>query len=306
MHPIKQVNDTLIVGTRQSRGWGEKGELYWVNHHSFFAMRFSKPVSLMIMNTDGKVAEGIEGKGRSIKTAVNFVNDESEILLVKVGISAVDENGALQNLDTEIPHWDFDKVAADASKEWEEVLQKVKIQTTSDEKKRTFYTALYHSCIAPFTYSDVDNRYRGFDNRIHKTNGTINYTGLSLWDTFRATHPLFTIIAPEIVPEIIQSMLAQYDEYGLLPVWPLCASETNCMIGYHAVPVIVDAYMKGLGGFDVEKAYEAMKKSAMQDGFGVNYLKEYGFIPSDKENKSVSKTLEYAFDDWCLAQMAKK
>ena len=304
---VQKVNDSLIVGSRQTRGWGEPGEEYWVNHPVFFALRLSRPVaSMQIMNDNVISTGGMKETGRMIKAAVQFRDDNSQPLLVKVGISAVDIEGALQNLDTEIPGWDFDEIKANAEKEWEQMLDRIGIKTVSEERKRTFYTAVYHSCIAPFTYSDVDNRYRGFDMKIHTTDGGLNYTGFSLWDTFRATHPFFTIVAPERIPDMIKSMLAQYVEYGLLPVWPLCASETNCMIGYHSVPVIADAYLKGITQFDGEKAYEAMRKSAMQDNFGIQYLKQVGYIPTDLDNKSVSKTLEYAYDDWCLAQMAKK
>ncbi len=303
---IELINDTLLIGRRQSRGWGEPGEKYWVNHPVYFAMRFSKPVKEIMIFSDREKSGEKSADGRKVKAALNFTDDGSDQLLVKVGISAVDEKGAILNVDKEISHWEFDKIVTIAESEWEEILSTIRINASDNSKKRTFYTALYHTCIAPFTYSDVDSRYRGYDNKIHNSHGSVNYTGFSLWDTFRATHPIFTLIVPDKLPDFIRSMLSQYDEYGLLPVWPLCASETNCMIGYHSVPVIVDAYLKDLSGIDAEKAYEAMKTSAMQDEFGVKFLKEYGYIPSDLENKSVSKTLEYAFDDWCLAQMAKK
>jgi predicted alpha-1,2-mannosidase len=304
---IRMVNDTLVVGSRQTRGWGEKGEAYWVNHEVFFAMRLSKPLSGISIQKDGRLVAGMsEDSGRIIKADLKFKDSHPSQLLVKVGISAVDVEGAIKNVDAEIPRWNFDDIRVNAKKEWEDILSKILVKTNDKERRRTFYTAIYHACIAPFTYSDVDNRYRGFDHKIHSTNGGINYTGFSLWDTFRAANPLFTLLVPERVPDMISSMLAQYDQTGLLPVWPLCSSETNCMIGYHSVPVIVDAYLNGISDFDVEKAYQAMKNSAMQDSFGIKYLKKYGFIPSDLENKSVSKTLEYAFDDWCLAQMAQK
>jgi predicted alpha-1,2-mannosidase len=222
-----------------------------------------------------------------------------------VGISSVSIEGALNNLETEIGHWDFDQTATMAEKEWTKILNLFEIEDPDMNKKECFYTAVYHACIAPFTASDADKKYMGYDREIHRAEEFTMLTGLSLWDTFRAANPLYTLIAPDITCDIIHSMLAQYDQYGLLPVWPLFNSETNCMIGYHSVPVIVDAYFKGIRGFDIEKAYMAMKHSAMQDDFGIQYLKKYNYIPSDLENKSVSKTLEYAFDDWCLAQMAK-
>lgn len=300
------VNDSLVVGSRKSRGWGEKGEKDWVEHEVFFAARFSGKIRNIQFYVDGELSEKkSDASGNDIKVALTFLSEGKQKLQVKVGISEVDINGALNNLDSEIPHWNFSQVKKQAELEWEKVLKTITIKADQPEIAETFYTALYHSCVAPYTYSDVDKRYRGFDKQIHTASNFTNYTGLSLWDTFRALNPLLTIIQPDRVPDFINSMLAQYDETGLLPVWPLCASETNCMIGYHAVPVIVDAYFKGIRGFDVDKAYEAMKASAMQDDFGVKFLKEYNFIPTDLDNKSVSKTLEYAFDDWCIAQMAK-
>ncbi len=303
---IQVVNDSLVVGSRQSKGWGEKGEKDWVVHEVFYAARFSGKISNIQVFENGNQVDGkADASGNIVKAALTFKSAENQKLLVKVGISEVDIDGAISNVDTEIPHWNFEQVRKQAEEDWEKVLQTVKIKTDKSEIGETFYTALYHSCVAPYTYSDVDKRYRGFDKRIHTAGNFTDYTGLSLWDTFRALNPLLTIVQPARVPDFINSMLAQYDETGLLPVWPLCASETNCMIGYHAVPVIVDAYFKGIRGFDVDKAYEAMKASAMQDEFGIKFLKEYNFIPTDLDNKSVSKTLEYAFDDWCIAQMAK-
>lgn len=300
------VNDSLVVGSHQSKGWGEKGEKDWVVHEVFFAARFSGKISKVQVYEDGKQSDGkTDASGNVVKAALTFKSAENQKILVKVGISEVDIDGAINNLDAEIPHWDFEQVRSQAEQEWEKVLQTVKIKTDKPEIAETFYTALYHSCVAPYTYSDADKRYRGFDKQIHIAGNFTNYTGLSLWDTFRALNPLLTIVQPARIPDLINSMLAQYEQTGLLPVWPLCASETNCMIGYHAVPVIVDAYFKGIRGFDVDKAYDAMKASAMQDEFGIKFLKEYNFIPTDLDNKSVSKTLEYAFDDWCIAQMAK-
>jgi predicted alpha-1,2-mannosidase len=304
---LRIVNDSLITGSRKSRGWGEKGEKDWVDHEVFFAARFSEKIKNVQFYVDGKVSEEkTEVKGKEVKVAITFGENENPVLLAKVGISEVDIDGALNNLDKEIPNWNFAKVKETAEQDWEKVLQSIKVKSDKPEKLETFYTAMYHTCVAPYTYSDVDKRYRGFDGKIH-TAENVNYTALSLWDTFRALNPLHTIIQPGRVPDIIKSMLAQYDEYGLLPIWPLCHSETNCMIGYHSIPVIVDAYLKGIGGFDAEKAFEAMKKSAMQDDFDIKYLKEYNYIPRDlAPTLSVARTLEYAFDDWCIAQMALK
>ena len=303
---LKIVNDTLVVGSHKSRGWGVGDELYWVEHEVFFAARLSQPIISSVLWADGESYQDMRDiEGIHAKAGLTIPVNADSRLLVKVGISAVDIDGALKNVDAEIPDWDFDGIRADAAGEWSELLEKIKVTSNDEALKETFYTAMYHACIAPFTYMDVDNRYRGFDKKIHAATGFTNLTGLSLWDTFRAANPLYTILVPERVTDIINSALAQYNEYGLLPVWPLCNSETNCMIGYHAVPVIVDAYLKGYRDLDVEKAYIAMKTSAMQNDFGIEFLKEYGYIPADLENKSVSKTLEYAFDDWCLAQMAQ-
>lgn len=300
------VNDSLIIGSRKSRGWGEPGEEYFVDHEVFFAARFSKPFRHAGIVVDGEMMDNVKtGKGKSVKAYVDYATNKDEPIYVKVAISAVDADNALKNLDEEIKGWDFEAVHQNAVKEWNKVLSAITVEAPTPAKKEIFYTAMYHACIAPYLYNDVDGRYRGFDGKVHEAKGFENYTGLSLWDTFRAANPLYTLIQPARVPDMINSMLAQYDQYKLLPVWPLYNSETNCMIGYHAVPVIVDAWQKGIKGFDEEKAYEAMKTSAMQDKFGIKFLKEYNYIPTDLENKSVSKTLEYAFDDWCIAQYAK-
>lgn len=301
-----QDNQT-ITGMRRSKGWGEPGEKYWSNQQLFFAARFSKPFKSCSLVIDNRIVadDRIEAHGRNLKVLLNYETGEEEIILIKVGISSVSVENALLNLNSEIPTWDFDGTVAQARSRWKEKLSRVHVDA-SDKEKTKIYTAMYHSFLAPFLFSDVNSEYWGFDKQIHKTDGSNNYTVMSLWDTFRAANPLFTLFAPEIVNDIINSMLRQYDEYGLLPVWPLWGSETNCMIGYHAIPVIVDAYFKGFRDFDVEKAYRAMKASAMQDDFGINYLKKYGYIPYDKYNKSVASALEYCYDDWCIARLAKE
>jgi predicted alpha-1,2-mannosidase len=305
---IKIINDTLVVGSHKSKGWGEGTELYWAEHDVYFAARLSQPIVSASFFVDGDILEsGVEVHGKWVKTNLKFNVSSDKPLLIKVGISGVDIDGALRNVDAEIPKWNFDNVAKQADKDWNKLLETFKITDENLAKKETFYTSLYHVCFAPYTYSDADGRYMAFNHLIQNANQFTNYTGLSLWDTFRAANPLYTIISPKLVSDIVNSMLAQYDEYGLLPIWPLCNSETNCMIGYHSIPVIVDAYLKGIGGFDAERAFEAMKKSAMQDDFNVNYLKQYNYIPRDLEPwHSVAKTLEYAYDDWCIALMAKK
>lgn len=293
-----------ITGIRRTKGWGEAGERFWSNQELYFAACFSKPFGRIRLYAGDAPIIDSRIVGTDIKAVVDYETSADEQVLVKVGISAVSVENALENLTTEIPAWDFDRVLADARNGWEKELSVIQVEAPS-RQKRIFYTALYHSLIAPYLYNDVNGEYRGFDGKTHKAEHFENYTVLSLWDTFRAANPLLTIVAPDKVNDLVNTMLAQYEQYGLLPVWPLWSSETNCMIGYHAVPVIVDAYFKGIRDYDVEKAYQAMKTSAMQDDFGVRELKQYGYIPYDKYNKSVSTALEYCFDDWCIAQMAK-
>jgi predicted alpha-1,2-mannosidase len=301
------VNDSLITGYRKSRGWGEGEEKDFTDQQIFFAAVFSKSfASKGIVKENSLLREDRFATGNNLKAYVNYSTYEGEQIMVKVGISGVDLEGAMKNLSEEIPHWDFDKTLSEAKKTWRTELEKIFIEEAPESVKTIFYTAIYHSMIAPYTFSDVDGRYRGFDGKIHSADGHTQYTVFSLWDTFRAENPLYTILHPERVPDMVQSMLNQYIETGLLPVWPLWGSETNCMIGYHAIPVITDAYLKGFPGINMEQLYPAMKKSAMQDESGIRYLKEYNYIPFDKENKSVSKTLEYAFDDWCIAQVANE
>ena len=224
---------------------------------------------------------------------------------MKIGVSAVDIDGARRNLEAEIPHWDFKAVRSGAKKLWNGELGKIDVDGGTDAQKTTFYTSLYHSMIAPNLYVDVDGRYRGRDLEIHTADGFDYYTVFSLWDTYRATHPLFTIIERERTVDFIETMLAQYEQGGMLPVWELSANETGTMIGYHSVPVIADAWAKGIRRFDPARALKAMKHSADQDHLGLKYYRKYGFIPAGIEGASVSRTLEYAYDDWCIAQFAK-
>ncbi len=302
---IKIENDTLITGYRESKGWGEGDEEYWCDQVVHFAAIFSRPFSGSGIVKDGEDISGNEAEGVDLKAFVRFDATDEDIVLVKVGISSVDGRGALNNVTSEIPHWDFEKTKKESEDIWEEKLQTIIASSQETENLIVFYTSLYHTMIAPNLYHDVDGRYLGFDRKIHTDNSFTNYTTFSLWDTFRAAHPLQIITNPDRVEDFINSMLAQYNQYGLLPVWSLYASETNCMIGYHAAPVIAEAYLKGFTGFDAEAAYKAMKTSAMQDDFGIGFLKQYNYVPTDLENKSVSKTLEYAFDDYCIARMAE-
>jgi predicted alpha-1,2-mannosidase len=229
------------------------------------------------------------------------------MIMVKVAVSAISAANALQNLDAEIPDWDFDRVVHGTEKKWDQELSKIEIEGSQTDKE-TFYTGMYHAFLAPNLYEDVTGEYRGFDSNIHTAKGFKNYAVFSLWDTFRATHPLFALVQSQRDSDMIQSILAHYDQSvdHLLPMWSLQGNETWCMIGYHAVPVIADGYLKGVKGFDPQRAYLAMKTTAMNPDYdGLEAYRKLGYVPCDIENESVSKTLEYAFDDYCIAQMAK-
>ena len=228
---------------------------------------------------------------------------------MKVAISPVSVDGARRNLERETPGWEFDGYRRDAAAAWERKLQRVRIETPDTARKTVFYTALYHALLAPTTFSDADGSYRGSNGDVQPPAAFQNHTVFPLWDTFRALHPLMTLIQAERVDDLVQSMMAIYRESGRLPVWPLWGNETDTMIGYHAVPVIADAIFKGLTTVNRGEALEAMKASALQDARGLTWLKPpetRGYIPADQEAESVSKTLEYAFDDWCIAQLAAK
>jgi len=226
--------------------------------------------------------------------------------MVKTAISSASVEAAIKNMDADEHGFEFEKVVSDAKAAWNKELQKITIQTNNSDLKTIFYTSLYHTFISPYTFSDVDGSYKDYNHQPAKVEGFTKYTVLSLWDTFRALKPLFTITQPELTNDIIKSMLLQYEQTGLLPVWELVGNETGTMIGYHSIPVISDAIIKGIGDFNMEEAYKAMKTSSMSDVEGLDLFREYKYVPSDKENQSVSKTLEYCYDDWCIAQVAKK
>ncbi|OIP02275.1 MAG: hypothetical protein AUJ98_01865 [Bacteroidetes bacterium CG2_30_33_31] len=296
---LEIVSNTEIRGYRFSSGWAN-------NQMLFFDIKFNRPfTNIEKLGTSIKSDSSELFHGEDLKFVFSFKLDEGEKLLAKVGISAVDENGATKNLEAEIPDWDFDKVKQNAAENWNTELSKISIITADENAKKKFYTALYHSFLAPNIYSDVDGRYRGRDMQIHNAQGFDYYTVFSLWDTYRAEHPLFTIIDQKRTADFINTFIMQYEQGGLLPVWELSANETNCMIGNHAIPVIADAIANGVSGFDKFKAFEAMKASALQNVEDLNYYKSMGYIPSDEIGSSVSKTLEYAFDDWCVARVAK-
>lgn len=294
---FKQVSEYEIEGMRRSRAWAQDQYIY-------FVAKFNHPIKELILSSNDTIINQTEASSQNIKAAFDFGILKDKKLLLRVAISAVDIEGARKNLNTEIADWDFKSVKNNAEKEWNKELKKITVKTNKNNKT-VFYSALYHTMIAPNTFMDVDNRYRGTDLKIHIAEDFTNYTIFSLWDTYRATHPLYTIIDQKRTLDFIKTFINQYKNGGQLPVWELAGNYTGCMIGYHSVPVITDAYMKGIKDFDINTAYEAMKHSAMQDHLGLEGYKKFGYVLADKESESVSKTLEYAYDDWCIAQIAK-
>ena len=302
---IEVVDSCNIRGYRFSEGWARGQKLY-------FATRFSRPFKSVEMDEAEIKLKG-EKVGTSKIARFMFDTEEGEQVTIVTALSGVSMEGAVKNLDAEAPHNDFDKYLADAKADWNKQLQRIEVTGGNDDDRVNFYTALYHSMIAPTIYSDVDGQYYGPDKQVHQADGWVNYSTFSLWDTFRAAHPLFTYTEPERVGDMVQSFIAFYEQNGRLPVWNFWGSETDMMIGYHAVPVIVDAYMKGIGKFDAEKALEACIATSNIDEYrGIGSYKKNGYIPynvTDKynsENWSLSRTLEYAFDDFCIAEMAQK
>jgi predicted alpha-1,2-mannosidase len=309
---LKVLNDHEIVGLKHTKGWAE-------HHYVYFHAKFNRPFTAKLFDK----AQAVPGDAVSTEGAAQAVltfADGDEPVLAKVGISAVDYDGARKNLETEIPDWEFDLVRRDAKRAWEKQLDKVQVQGGTPDQRVIFYTAFYHTAISPYLFSDADGRYRGVDQQIHTATDEPVYTVFSLWDTFRAFHPLLTITDPDRNAAFIRTLLTHYDQSGILPKWELAGSETGTMIGYHAVPVIVDAYAKGRRDFDIEKAYRAVVESAHynhnvapQASDAVRALivppakkfnDELGFVPSDQENESVSQALEFAYDDWCITQFA--
>jgi len=293
---FKQISEYEIEGMRRSNSWAKDQYIY-------FVAQFNQPIKSLNLAINDTLANLTEANSKNIKIAFDFGNLTNRNLLLKVGISGVSTEGARKNLETEIVHWDFKEVKKDAKKAWNKELSKININTNK-ENKIIFYSALYHTMIAPNTFMDVDGKYRGTDLEIHQANDFTNYTIFSLWDTYRATHPLYTIIDQKRTTDFIHTFINQYENGGQLPVWELAANCTGCMIGYHSIPVIADAYKKGIRDYDIRKAYEAMKHSAMQDHLGLESYKQFGYVLAHNESESVSKTLEYAYDDWCIAQMA--
>ncbi len=296
---IRVVGKNRIEGYRRSDAWARDQRVY-------FVAEFSKPFTQFgIATNDTLRSKTDSASGTNLKAFVRFTTKKGEQILVKVAISAVSVEGARKNLQAEVKDWNFDAVRKDADAAWQKELSAIQVSDGTPEQMRTFYTALYHTMNAPNVFMDVDGQYFGLDKKIHTAQDYTHHTIFSLWDTFRAAHPLYTIIQPKRTLDFIKTFLADYDDGARLPVWELAGNETDCMIGYHAVSVIADAAAKGITGFDMQKALRAMKHSAELNHFGLEAYKKQGFIGIEDEHESVSKTLEYAYDDWCIAQVAQ-
>jgi predicted alpha-1,2-mannosidase len=311
---LRVINDSTVIGYRQTNGWARNRTLY-------FAMSFSKPFYQHGYKKYDKreVYGGFWGKfnqtknfpeiaGRQIRSYFDFKTEEGEKIKIKFALSSVSMDGALNNMRTEIPGWDFDKVKNDGQQQWENELHKIVIQG-SKETKENFYTSMYHAMINPTIYMDADGQYKGLDQNVHKADGFTNYTTFSMWDTYRALHPLFNIIDPKRNADMVQSMLVHFDQSPekMLPIWSNSGNENWCMSGYHSVVVLADAVVKGNAPFDANKALDACVATARhRDYEGIGSYIDLGYIPDEKSGVSVSSTLEYAFDDWAIAQMAKK
>jgi len=309
---VRVENDSLVTGYRQTKGWARTRIVY-------FAMKFSRPFlgyghrkyEEVIYNGFYRRFEETrdfpEIAGREIRAWFDFETGEGEQIEIKFALSSVSTEGAMKNLEAEIPHWDFDGVRREAKEKWNAELSKIIVEMMTPEEMITFYTALYHTMLGPVIYEDVDGRYMGLDRNVHTSDGFTNYTIFSLWDTFRALHPLFNIIQTERTDDMVRSMMAHYDQsvHGMLPVWSHYANENWCMIGYHAVSVIADALVKGTTDIAPAEALAACVSTSTVPYFdALDSYMEHGFIPEDESSNSVSKTLEFAYDDWCIAQIA--
>lgn len=312
---LRAISNTEIEGYKRTRGWAR-------NHHVYFHAKFDKPFTVELYENGKKFTGKWAVASGNVQAVLRFATDGQKQVQAKVGISSVDYEGARKNQETEIPDWNFDRVYQVAKSAWVEKLDSIKVKGGSEDEKTIFYTALYHTALAPYLFVDVDGRYRGIDQRIHHTEDNI-YTVFSLWDTFRTFHPLLNIIDPEYNNDLVRTLLHHYDQGGILPKWELDANYTGTMIGSHAISVIAEAYMKGQRNFDVEKAYEAMKKSIhfIKDNdflypseeireklnpIGKFYNDTKGYIPGDKDVEAVAKALEYAYNDHCMMLMAKE
>lgn len=296
---VEIVNDREIKGYRKSSAWAKGQELY-------FHVRYNKPFKSYGIAIDDVLQKDLKkAKGKNIKLYIQFETAEQESILAQVAISAVDDAGALKNLNSEKDGFNFAGTLAKAKIAWNKELAKIDVESVNKNQLTTFYTALYHSLLNPNLYMDIDGKYRGLDNKIHVAKDFDYYTVFSLWDTYRTENPLLALIDKKRTLDFIKTFLAMHQQGGLLPIWPLANEETFCMIGNHAIPVITDAYAKGIRGFDTKLALEAMKHAVNRKQFGIDVYAKYGAVMADMEHESASKTVEYAYDDWCIAQFAK-
>ena len=310
---LRVENDSTVTGYRQTKGWARTKKI-------FFAIKFSKAFkSYGHQKYNKETYNGFYGRfnekenfpemaGKDIRAYFNFDTKAGEKIKMKFALSPVSSAGAMKNMEAEVSHWNFDKTKKETQQKWNKELSKIEVETIEESQKETFYTALYHTMLSPILYEDVDGKYRGLDQNIHESKGFTNYTIFSLWDTYRALHPLFNVIQQERNNDMIKSMLAHQEEsvHNMLPIWSHYANENWCMIGYHATSVIADAVVKNVGDFDQKQALVASVATANVsyfDGLG-DYIK-YKYVPDDKSHSSVSKTLELAYDDWTIAQIAK-
>ncbi len=308
---LRIEDGSTVTGFHLVNGWAKQRSLY-------FAARFSRPFDEGLIINNGapvlytsymnyRFRSRNEAAGTNLQFLAKFKTHADEVIQVKVAVSAVSAANALLNLDAEIPDWSFERIQENTRAKWDTELGRIQMEG-SQEQKETFYTSLYHAFLTPNIYQDVNGEYRGFDQNIHRAATSTQYTVFSLWDTFRAEHPLLSLIQQPRDSDMINSLLAHYDQSAdhLLPMWELQGNETWCMVGYHALPVIADGYLNGVRGFDVQHAYEAMKATAMNPDYdGLAAYRKLGWVPCDEEDESLSKTLEYAYDDWSLAQLAK-
>lgn len=296
---IRVVNDSTVSGYRYSKGWAD-------DQRVFFRAEFSRKFDNVEFIVNDSVKEGDMAKGAQLFARVNFAAGNQEPVYMKVALSPTSEEGAQLNMQTELSGWDFEKTIADAKAAWNKELNKVKVYTTDEASKKIFYTSLYHTLFAPSEFCDVNGDYYGADKQMHKDEGFVNYTTFSLWDTYRAAQPLMTILHPEKMSDIINTMLHIHQQQGKLPVWHLMGCETNCMVGNPGVPVVADAILKDIKGFDSELAFKALKESSMLPERGMEHRIEYGFIPADKMTEAIAYDMEYAIADWAVAQAAQK
>jgi predicted alpha-1,2-mannosidase len=296
---LQQIDPYTFVGYRMSTGWAPKRKLY-------FAIRTSVPVTSFAVYQGNQLLEGKTATGNAVKGIIDLLPDSQEEVQLKMGISPVSTENALANIEAEIPGWDFTGVVAAANNKWEKQLDKIDFQTKDEKAKKIFYTALFHTMINPSLYNDHNGDYRGADDKIYRKAPFTNYSVFSLWDTYRATHPLYTLMQPERVGDMVNSMLKISKQQGFLPIWHLMGNETFCMSGISSLQVVAEAYLKGIKGFDPEEAYTEIKRTTRLDSLGMNYVRRNQFIPADIIVRSVSKGLEYAISDGSIALMAKK